>query len=103
MDFAGTDAAGRSRDQLRACYTYAMATYGVKVCTSPNLPNNEGMFRPITRDRAGRLHRQSDIPGRRGGSRMLIGHYVPMLVFGCARPDRAGPGDGGVRHRRCGE
>ena len=29
------------------CYTYAMSVYGVKVCTSPTLPNNEGAFRPI--------------------------------------------------------
>jgi N-methylhydantoinase B/oxoprolinase/acetone carboxylase alpha subunit len=25
-----------------------MVMYGVKVCTSPNLPNNEGAWRPIT-------------------------------------------------------
>jgi N-methylhydantoinase B len=64
------------------CYTYAMSVYGVKVCTSPNLPNNEGAFRPI-RIRAPEgciVHPQFPASG---GSRMLIGHYLPMLVFGC--------------------
>ena len=59
-----------------------MAMYGVKVCTSPNLPNNEGAWRPITLKAPPGCIVNPQFPAP-GGSRMLIGHYVPMLVFGC--------------------
>ena len=83
MDFAGTDCQVDRAINCALCYTNAMAMYGVKVCTSPNLPNNEGAWRPITLKRAAEgciVNPQFPAPG---GSRMLIGHYVPMLVFGC--------------------
>ena len=82
MDFAGTDGQVDRAINCALCYTNAMAMYGVKVCTSPNLPNNEGAWRPITlKAPAGSIvNPQFPAPG---GSRMLIGHYVPMLVFGC--------------------
>src|ERR1044072_3859076 len=82
MDFAGTDRQVDRAINCALCYTNAMAMYGVKVCTSPNLANNEGAWRPI-RARAPEgciVKPQFPAPG---GSRMLIGHYVPMLVFGC--------------------
>ncbi|HYF07056.1 MAG TPA: hydantoinase B/oxoprolinase family protein, partial [Acetobacteraceae bacterium] len=72
------------------CYTYAMSMYGVKVCTSPNLPNNEGAWRPITVKAPPGCIVNPQFPAP-GGSRMLIGHYLPMLVFGCLGqvvPDR---------------
>jgi N-methylhydantoinase B len=82
MDLSGSDAQVDRAINCAMCYTYAMCMYGVKVCTEPDLPNNEGAFRPI------RVHAP---PGSivhpvfpaSGGSRMLIGHYLPMLVFGC--------------------
>src|SRR5262244_1587867 len=82
MDFAGTDAQVDRAINCALCYTNAMAMYGVKVCTSPNLPNNEGAWRPITLSapEGSIVNPQFPAPG---GSRMLIGHYVPMLVFGC--------------------
>jgi N-methylhydantoinase B len=64
------------------CYTYAMCMYGVKVCTEPSLPNNEGAFRPISVDAPAGCIVNPVFPAS-GGSRMLIGHYLPMLVFGC--------------------
>ena len=47
MDFAGTDAQVDRAINCALCYTTAMAMYGVKVCTSPNLPINEGAWRPM--------------------------------------------------------
>jgi N-methylhydantoinase B len=82
IDYAGTDPQVDRAINCAMCYTYAMSVYGVKVCTSPDLPNNEGAFRPI-RIRAPEgciVHPQFPASG---GSRMLIGHYLPMLVFGC--------------------
>ncbi|MEO9191802.1 MAG: hydantoinase B/oxoprolinase family protein, partial [Acetobacteraceae bacterium] len=72
------------------CYTYAMTMYGVKVCTSPTLPNNEGAWRPIAVTAPTGCIVNPQFPAS-GGSRMLIGHYLPMLVFGCLGrivPDR---------------
>ena len=82
MDFAGTDAQVDRAINCALCYTNAMAMYGVKVCTSPNLPNNEGAWRPISLKAPPGCIVNPVFPAP-GGSRMLIGHYVPMLVFGC--------------------
>jgi N-methylhydantoinase B len=82
MDFAGTDGQVDRAINCALCYTNAMAMYGVKVCTSPNLPNNEGAWRPITLSAPAGCIVNPVFPAS-GGSRMLIGHYVPMLVFGC--------------------
>lgn len=81
-DFTGTDAQVDRAINCALCYTYAMVMYGVKVCTSPNLPNNEGAWRPITLEAPPGCIVNPQFPAP-GGSRMLIGHYVPMLVFGC--------------------
>jgi N-methylhydantoinase B len=82
MDFAGTDRQVDRAINCALCYTNAMAMYGVKVCTSPNLPNNEGAWRPIMLKAPPGSIVNPVFPAS-GGSRMLIGHYVPMLVFGC--------------------
>ena len=89
------DYAGSSPVQPRAincvmAYTYAMTAYAVKCALSPDLPNNEGMFRPI------RVTAPEDtiINPRYPASvvaRSNTGHYVPVLVFGALQqviPDR---------------
>ena len=90
MDYTGTDAQVDRAINCALCYTYAMSMYGVKVCTSPNLPNNEGAWRPIKLQAPEGCIVNPQFPAS-GGSRMLIGHYLPMLVFGCLGqivPDR---------------
>ena len=90
MDYAGSDPQVDRAINCALCYTYAMSMYGVKVCTSPNLPNNEGAWRPITVRAPEGCIVNPQFPAS-GGSRMLIGHYLPMLVFGCLGqvvPDR---------------
>ena len=82
MDFTGTDAQVDRAINCAMCYTYAMCMYGVKVCTEPHLPNNEGAFRAITVTAPPGCIVNPVFPAS-GGSRMLIGHYLPMLVFGC--------------------
>ncbi len=82
IDYAGSDPQVDRAINVAMCYTYAMTVYGVKCCTNPNLPNNEGAFRPITvRGPAGCI--VNPVFPASGGSRMLVGHYLPMLVFGC--------------------
>jgi N-methylhydantoinase B len=81
-DYTGTDAQVDRAINCALCYTYAMTMYGIKVCTSPNLPNNEGAWRPISIIAPDGCIVNPVFPAS-GGSRMLIGHYLPMLVFGC--------------------
>ena len=81
-DYTGTDAQVDRAINCARCYTYAMTMYGIKVCTSPNLPNNEGAWRSISIIAPEGCIVNPVFPAS-GGSRMLIGHYLPMLVFGC--------------------
>ena len=90
MDLTGSDAQVDRAINCAMCYTYAMCMYGVKVCTEPTLPNNEAAFRPITVTAPPGCIVNPVFPAS-GGSRMLIGHYLPMLVFECLGqvvPDR---------------
>lgn len=82
VDYAGSHPQVDRAINVAMCYTYALTAYGVKCCTSPNLPNNEGAFLPITvRGPEGCI--VNPVFPAPGGSRMLIGHYLPVLVFGC--------------------
>jgi N-methylhydantoinase B len=82
MDYGGTDPQVDRAINCALCYTYAMSMYGVKICTSPELPNNEGAWRPISVTAPPGCIVNPQFPAA-GGSRMLIGHYLPMLVLGC--------------------
>lgn len=82
VDYGGTDPQVDRAINCALCYTYAMSMYGVKVCVSPDLPNNEGAWRPISVAAPEGCIVNPVFPCA-GGSRMLIGHYLPMLVFGC--------------------
>lgn len=82
IDYSGSDPQVDRAINVCMCYTYAFTVYGVKCCTSPDLPNNEGAFRPITvRGPDGCV--VNPVFPTAGGSRMLVGHYLPILVFGC--------------------
>jgi N-methylhydantoinase B len=90
VDYTGTDAQVDRAINCALCYTFAMTMYGVKVCLSPALPNNEGAWRPISLTAPPGCIVNPQFPSA-GGSRMLIGHYLPMLVLGCLGqvvPDR---------------
>ncbi len=82
VDYAGTDPQVDRAINCALCYTYAMTMYGVKLCTSPTLPNNEGAWRPVRLLAPPGCIVNPQFPAS-GGSRMLIGHYLPMLVLGC--------------------
>jgi N-methylhydantoinase B len=82
VDYAGTDPQVDRAINCALCYTFAMTMYGVKVCLSPSLPNNEGAWCSISLSAPPGCIVNPQFPAS-GGSRMLIGHYLPMLVFGC--------------------
>jgi N-methylhydantoinase B len=95
-DFTGT-----SEQQPRAincvmAYTNAMTVYAVKCLLLPDLPNNDGLFRPIhTKAPEGTIvNPKSPAPV---GGRACTGHYVPTVIFGAlfdVLPERVMAGAG---------
>ncbi len=95
------DFEGSSPQQPRAIncvlgYTRAMSVYAIKSLLLPDLPNNEGMFRPIEviAPRGSILNPISPAPV---GGRSCTGHYVPVAIFGALAdilPDRVMAGAG---------
>ena len=74
-----------------------MTAYALRCALLPDLPNNEGMFRPIAVRAPGAVATEPRSSPPRWGGRAATGHYVPFLVFGAlhgALPDRvmAAPG-----------
>src|SRR5262249_29351907 len=86
---------GSSPQQPRAincvmAYTYAMTAYAVRCVLLPGLPNNEGMYRPITVEAPEGSILNPRFPAA-VVSRATTGHYVPALVLGALHrviPDR---------------
>jgi len=81
VDFTGT-----SEQQPRAincvmAYTNAMTAYAIKAALLPQLPNNEGMFRPISVTAPEGCLLNPKFPAACGG-RSSTGHYVPTLIYG---------------------
>ena len=80
-DFEGT-----SEQQPRAincvmAYTYAMTAYAIKCALLPELPNNDGMFRPV-RVSAPEGCLVNPVYPASVVARSNTGHYVPVCVFG---------------------
>lgn len=71
-------------------YTRAYTTYGIKCAISPDVPNNEGSFRPVTVQAPMGSILNTTFP-RPVGGRHLVGHFLPSLMMGAlaqALPDR---------------
>lgn len=80
------DYAGTSPTQPRAincvyAYTYAMTAYALKSALLPDMPNNEGMFRPVKVTAPEDSLVNTRYPAA-VVARSNTGHYVPVLVFG---------------------
>ena len=80
MDFSGTSPQVARAINLPMCYTYAMAAYGVKCVAAPNVPNNEGAFKPVTVTAPEGCLVNPVYPAS-VGSRALTGHFIPPLVL----------------------
>ncbi len=84
-DSISVDYAGSSPQLERAlnsamCYTRAYTMYGLKCLLSPEVPNNEGAFRPISISAPRGSVLNHEFP-HSGCSRALIGHYLPIVIF----------------------
>ncbi len=80
-DYAGTTAQQPCAINCPLTYTYAMTAYAVRCALLPDLPNNEGMFRPVRITAPEKTLLNPLFPAAVGG-RAATGHYVPVLVFG---------------------
>jgi N-methylhydantoinase B len=80
IDFAGSAAQVPRSINVCLAYTNAYTSYGVKAVLSPNIPNNEGVLRPITIT-APEGSIVNSTPPAAGGARALMGHFLPMMVI----------------------
>lgn len=85
-DTVHVDYAGSSPQVDRALnvvpnYTYAYTAFAIKAALSPDVPNNEGGFRPITVTAPEGSIFNPRFPAAVGG-RAVMGHFLPAAVFG---------------------
>ncbi|HEX2173292.1 MAG TPA: hydantoinase B/oxoprolinase family protein, partial [Dehalococcoidia bacterium] len=90
VDFTGSSPKSRYGINVVLNYTQAYTLYGVKCALCPDVPNNEGSFRPIrvTAPAGSILNAQHPAPV---AARHTIGHFLAPAVFaavGAALPER---------------
>ncbi len=90
IDYAGSSPQSRRGINVVLNYTQAYTTYGVKCIVSPEVPNNEGAFRPltITAPEGSILSARHPVPV---AARHIVGHFLPHVIAGAlleALPDR---------------
>jgi N-methylhydantoinase B len=90
IDYDGSSPQSERGINVVLNYTAAYTTFGVKCAISPEVPNNDGSFRPIhvTAPEGCILNALHPAPV---GARHIIGHFLPGLVHGAlarAIPDR---------------
>ena len=90
VDWAGSSPESKYGINVVLNYTHAYTTYALKCALAPEVPNNEGSFRPVhvTAPDGCILNAQHPAPV---GSRSIIGHFLPGVIFGAladAIPER---------------
>ncbi len=89
-DAMHVDWAGSSMESIRGInvvlnYTHAYTTYALKCALAPEVPNNEGSFRPVTVSAPPRSILNAVRPAPVAG-RHVIGHFLPGAIFGALAP-----------------
>ncbi|MBI2529507.1 MAG: hydantoinase B/oxoprolinase family protein [Candidatus Rokubacteria bacterium] len=84
IDYAGSSPESRRGINVVMNYTEAYTTYGVKIVVSPDVPNNEGAFRPlrIGAPAGSILNCRHPAPV---AARHIIGHLLPHVVAGALK------------------
>lgn len=90
VDWAGSSPESKLGINVVLNYTHAYTTYAVKCALAPEVPNNEGSFRPVhvSAPEGCILNAQHPAPV---GARHIIGHFLPGAIFGAlaeALPDQ---------------
>jgi N-methylhydantoinase B len=81
VDFAGTSAAVERGINVALNYTRGYTIYGLKCALSPDVPNNEGSFRPVTVEAPEGSILNALWPAPVAG-RHMVGHFLPSVVMG---------------------
>ncbi|MCB0109545.1 MAG: hydantoinase B/oxoprolinase family protein, partial [Caldilineaceae bacterium] len=90
IDFAGSSPQSNLGINVVMNYTRGYASFAMKAAINPEVPHNEGAFRPVhvTAPEGSILN---CTPPAAVASRHLVGHFVPSAIFGAlaqAIPDR---------------
>lgn len=90
IDFAGSSPQSQRGINVVLNYTMGYASFAMKAAISPDVPHNEGAFRPvhITAPEGSILNCRRPAAV---ASRHLVGHFLPSAIFGAlaqAIPDR---------------
>jgi N-methylhydantoinase B len=79
-DYAGTDPQVPRGINVCLAYTLAYTAFAVKAALCPDVPNNEGAFRPITVAAPLGCILNSTPPAA-GANRALTGHFIPPMIL----------------------
>jgi N-methylhydantoinase B len=89
IDFDGSSPQSSRGINVVLNYTHAYASFAIKAAVSPEVPHNEGAFRPIhvTAPPGSILN---CLEPAAVASRHLIGHFLPGVIFGALAPTMPG-------------
>ena len=81
IDFDGSSPQSRRGINVVFNYTHAYASFAMKAAVSPEVPHNEGAFRPVhvTAPAGSILNCR---PPAAVASRHILGHFLPGVIFG---------------------
>jgi N-methylhydantoinase B len=81
VDYSGSSPQSRLGINVVLNYTTAYTTFGIKAAISPEVPNNEGSFRPVvvTAPEGSILNARRPAPL---AARHVVGHLTPIALFG---------------------
>lgn len=89
-DYTGTSPQSNRGINVAYNYCHAYTTYPIKCSVSPEVPNNEGSFRPVTVNAPEGCILNCKRPAA-VGARHILGHFLSAVVFGALGhvvPDR---------------
>lgn len=85
IDFAGSSPQSRRGINVVFNYTHGYASFAMKAAVSPEVPHNEGSFRPVhVSAPVGSI--LNCVEPAAVASRHLVGHFLPGLIFGALAP-----------------
>jgi N-methylhydantoinase B len=90
IDFAGSSPQSRRGINVVLNYTHGYASFAIKAVICPDVPHNEGAFRPV-HVLAPRRSILNCEPPAAVAARHLVGHFLPSAIFGAlaqAVPER---------------
>lgn len=85
IDFAGSSSQSRRGINVVFNYTHGYASFAMKAAISPDVPHNEGAFRPVHVS-APRGSILNCVEPAAVASRHLVGHFLPSAIFGALAP-----------------